>query len=96
MFAEQVKVLIVGAGGGGLALSLLLLQQGIHPLVVERRETISWYPRARNLNFRTMEVFRSLGLSDDIHAAGGHVSRIFAREYLASRKDRRSWIPHRS
>jgi len=87
MFAEQVQVLIVGAGGGGLALSLLLLQQGIHPLVVERRETISWYPRARNLNFRTMEVFRSLGLSDDIHAAGGHVSRIFAREYLASRKE---------
>jgi putative polyketide hydroxylase len=88
MGTEQVQVLIVGAGGGGLALSLLLLQQGIHPLVVERREAISWYPRARNLNFRTMEVFRSLGLSDDIHAAGGHVSRIFAREYLASREER--------
>jgi 2-polyprenyl-6-methoxyphenol hydroxylase-like FAD-dependent oxidoreductase len=66
----------------------LLLQQGIHPLVVERRETVSWYPRARNLNFHTMEVLRSLGLSDDIHAAGGHVSRIFAREYLASRRER--------
>jgi 2-polyprenyl-6-methoxyphenol hydroxylase-like FAD-dependent oxidoreductase len=35
-----------------------------------------------------MEVFRSLGLSDDIHAAGGHVSRIFAREYLASPEER--------
>jgi putative polyketide hydroxylase len=93
MGTEQVQVLIVGAGGGGLALSLLLLQQGIRPLVVERREAISWYPRARNLNFRTMEVFRSLGLSDDIHAAGGHVSRIFAREYLASREEREMLDP---
>lgn len=36
--------------------SLLLLQQGIHPLLIERRADISWYPRARNLNFRTLEI----------------------------------------
>lgn len=41
-------------------------------------------PRARNLNFRTMEVFRGLGLSNEIHTAGAHVSRIFARERLGS------------
>jgi putative polyketide hydroxylase len=79
MDLEQVQLLIVGAGPGGLSLALLLLQQGIRPVVVERRHDISWYPRARNLNFRTMEVLRGLGLSEGIHAAGGHVSRIFAR-----------------
>jgi putative polyketide hydroxylase len=84
MAREQVQVLIVGAGAGGLSLSLLLLQQGIHPLLVERRADVSWYPRARNLNFRTMEVFRGLGLSEEIHRAGAPVSRIFARARLAS------------
>ena len=56
---EQVPVLIVGAGGAGLSLSLLLRQQGIQPLLVERRSDISIYPRARNLNFRSLEVRRS-------------------------------------
>jgi putative polyketide hydroxylase len=88
MDPEQVPVLIVGAGVGGLSLSLLLLQQGIHPLLIERRADVSWYPRARNLNFRTLEVFRGLGLSDDIHAAGAQVSRIFARQHLASREQK--------
>ncbi len=29
---KNVQVLIIGAGGGGLAMSLLLLQQGVKPL----------------------------------------------------------------
>ena len=67
---ERVSALIVGAGGAGLSLSLLLLQQGIQPLLIERRPDISVYPRARNLNFRTLEVFRGLGLEAAIRAAG--------------------------
>jgi putative polyketide hydroxylase len=88
MESEQVPVLSVGGGGAGLSLSLLLLQQGLHPLLVERRPDISWYPRARHLNFRSMEVFRGLGLSDEIHAVGAHASRIFARDRLASREEK--------
>jgi putative polyketide hydroxylase len=88
MNAEQVPVLIVGAGGGGLTLALLLIQQGVHPLIVERRPTVSWYPRARNLNFRTLEVFRGLGLSKALQAAGAHVSRVFARDHLASSRQK--------
>ena len=66
MAQEKVSVLIVGAGGAGLALSLLLLQQGIESSLIERRSDISWYPRARTLNFRTMEVFRQHGLDEDV------------------------------
>jgi putative polyketide hydroxylase len=88
MDSEKTQVLIVGAGVAGLSLSLLLCQQGIRPVVIERRREISWYPRARNLNFRTMEVLRGLGLHDAVHAVGGHASRIFAREHLASREER--------
>jgi putative polyketide hydroxylase len=81
---ERVPVLIVGAGGAGLSLSLLLRQQGIASVLVERRPDVSWFPRARNLNFRTLEVFRGLGLEAQVIAAGSHVSRMFRKETLAS------------
>jgi putative polyketide hydroxylase len=81
---ERVPVLIVGAGAAGLSLSLLLHQQGIASVVVERRPDVSWYPRARNLNFRTLEVFRGLGLEAQVIAAGSHVSRMFRKESLVS------------
>ena len=84
MTQEHTPVLIVGAGGAGLSLSLLLQQHGIASLVVERRPDVSWYPRARNLNFRTLEVFRGLGLEAQVIAAGAHVTRTLRKETLAS------------
>src|SRR5215469_9501956 len=80
----NVSVLIVGAGGAGLALSLLLQQQGIASVLVERRPDVSWFPRARNLNFRTLEVFRGLGLEAEVLAAGTPFSRTFRKQTLAA------------
>ncbi len=80
---EHVPVLIVGAGGAGLSLSLLLLQQGIRPLLVERRADISIYPRARNLTFRSLEVFRGLGLAAEVRAATAGASRTIFKERLS-------------
>lgn len=87
MAQERVPVLIVGAGGAGLSLSLLLLQQGLHPLLIERRKDISIYPRARNLNFRTMEVLRALGLATEVHEAGSNISQVIFKETLAARQE---------
>ncbi|HEY6257034.1 MAG TPA: FAD-dependent monooxygenase [Xanthobacteraceae bacterium] len=81
---DRIPVLIVGAGGAGLSLLLLLHQQGIASVLVERRPDVSWYPRARNLNFRTLEVFRGLGLEAQVIAAGAHVSRTLRKATLAS------------
>jgi putative polyketide hydroxylase len=83
----RTPVLIVGAGGAGLSLSLLLHQQGIASVLIERRSEVSWYPRARNLNFRTLEVFRGLGLEPQVLAAGAHFSRTLRKETLASREE---------
>jgi 2-polyprenyl-6-methoxyphenol hydroxylase-like FAD-dependent oxidoreductase len=77
----------VGAGGAGLSLSLLLHQHGIASVLVERRSDVSWYPRARNLNFRTLEVFRGLGLEPQVLAAGAHFSRTLRKETLASHEE---------
>lgn len=84
---EQTPVLIVGAGGAGLSLSLLLLQQGIRPLVIERRGSISIYPRARNLNFRTLEVLRGLGLEAEVREVGTRISQVISKETLASEQE---------
>ncbi len=84
MADERVPVLIVGAGGAGRAMALLLNQQGIASTLVERRADTSWVPRARNLNFRTLEVFRGLGLVDEVHAASQPASRVFRKTSLAS------------
>jgi 2-polyprenyl-6-methoxyphenol hydroxylase-like FAD-dependent oxidoreductase len=87
MTPEHVPVLIVGAGGAGLSFAHFLLQQHIHPMLVERRRDISWYPRARNLNFRAMEIFRGLGIGEEVRAAGTRVSRVIRREHLTDSKE---------
>ena len=84
---NRIPVLIVGAGGAGLSLSLLLQQQGITSVLVERRPGVSWYPRARNLNFRTLEVFRGLGIEGEVIAAGARFSRTLRKETLASQRE---------
>jgi 2-polyprenyl-6-methoxyphenol hydroxylase-like FAD-dependent oxidoreductase len=87
MTQEQAPVLIVGAGSAGLTLSLLLQQQGIASLLVERRPDVSWFPRARNLNFRTLEVFRGMGLEAKVIAAGAPVTRTLRKESVASHRE---------
>ena len=53
MAEERIPVLFVGAGAAGLTLSLLLLQQDIPSLLVERRPAIAWYlPRATTISAR--------------------------------------------
>jgi putative polyketide hydroxylase len=75
MSQEQVPVLIAGAGGVGLAAALFLTRQGVRPLVVERRETTSIYPRATGLAPRTRELFREAGLDEEVLAAGSLMAR---------------------
>lgn len=63
----NTSVLIVGGAGAGLASSIFLTELGIDSHLIERRETTSPAPKAHYLNLRTMEIFRSLGLADEIY-----------------------------
>jgi putative polyketide hydroxylase len=67
---EHIPVLIVGGGVVGLSAALLLLQQDVPFVLVERHPSTTNLPRSRGLHTRSMEIFRSLGLETEIQAAG--------------------------
>jgi putative polyketide hydroxylase len=73
MNTETTPVLIVGGGLVVLSTSLFLSQHGISSLLVERHVGTAIHPRARGINFRTMELFRELGLAEQLRAAGSEL-----------------------
>jgi putative polyketide hydroxylase len=61
-------VLIVGAGPAGLSAAITLARLGIPTTLVEQRTGPSPIPRATGISTRSMELFRSWGLEDQIRA----------------------------
>ena len=80
----RVPVLIVGAGAAGLAASALLAKYGVRSMLVEKRREVFIYPKARNLSFRSLEILRRLGLSDQVHAVADGVSGMVVKPTLNS------------
>jgi 2-polyprenyl-6-methoxyphenol hydroxylase-like FAD-dependent oxidoreductase len=74
MSDRQVPVLIVGGSLVGLSASLLLAEQGVQHLLVERHRGTAVHPRAASFHQRTMEIFRSVGLQDEIESASARSS----------------------
>ncbi len=62
MIAQEVPVLVVGAGPTGLMAALLLEQQGIATRIVERRTGPQRAPAAHVVNARTLEICRAAGV----------------------------------
>ena len=58
----DVPVLIVGGSLVGLSTALLLADHGVRALVVEHHHGTAIYPRAAQMNQRTMEILRSVGV----------------------------------
>jgi 2-polyprenyl-6-methoxyphenol hydroxylase-like FAD-dependent oxidoreductase len=66
---EDVQVLIAGGSLVGLSTALLLASHGVEAVAVERHPGTAIHPRAALFNQRTIEIYRSLGLEDEIAAA---------------------------
>ena len=64
----NTQVLIVGAGGAGLAMTCYLQDLGVDTITVERHAGTSPMPKAHYINQRTMEVFRQHGMSEAVYA----------------------------
>jgi 2-polyprenyl-6-methoxyphenol hydroxylase-like FAD-dependent oxidoreductase len=64
--AEEVPVLVVGGGPVGLTLALTLAQQGVAAILVERNPSTTTHPKMDITNGRSMELFRHLGVADEL------------------------------
>jgi putative polyketide hydroxylase len=66
-------VLVVGGGLTGLSTAAFLAWHRVPVLLVERRAAALRHPRARAINPRTVELYRSIGLQEEILARRSHV-----------------------
>ena len=64
----DVPVLFAGGGLVGLSTAMFLAQHGVASLAVERLRSGSQLPRAAFFHMRTLELFRSAGIEDDVRA----------------------------
>jgi 2-polyprenyl-6-methoxyphenol hydroxylase-like FAD-dependent oxidoreductase len=64
------EVLIIGAGPIGLTLALDLGLRGIEVMLVDCKADLLRLPKMERSNPRTMEIFRRLGIAEQIRAAG--------------------------
>ncbi|NNE38112.1 MAG: 2-polyprenyl-6-methoxyphenol hydroxylase, partial [Gammaproteobacteria bacterium] len=67
---NDTQVIIVGAGPVGLTLSLALADLGISCILLEKNDAPSGLPKMERCNARTMEIYRRLGIVDELRAAG--------------------------
>src|SRR3954471_23709216 len=63
-----VEVIVIGGGPVGLTAAALLGDLGVETLLVDRKPTTSSHPRAFGIHPRTMEVWRRLGVADDVRS----------------------------
>jgi 2,4-dichlorophenol 6-monooxygenase len=74
----ETDVLIVGTGPAGSAAAALLTTYGVKPLVITKWNWTCRTPRAHITNQRTMEVFRDLGIEDNVN------EKRTAQEYMGN------------
>jgi 2-polyprenyl-6-methoxyphenol hydroxylase-like FAD-dependent oxidoreductase len=63
-------VLIIGAGPVGLTLAVDLGRRGVRCTLVEKKAAPEFLPKMERCNARTMEIFRRIGIVDEVRAAG--------------------------
>ncbi|HUC48843.1 MAG TPA: FAD-dependent monooxygenase [Xanthobacteraceae bacterium] len=66
----DTDVLIVGGGPTGLTLAIDLGKRGVRCTLIEQKEKPAFLPKMERINARSMEIYRRLGLSQQIRAAG--------------------------
>lgn len=66
----HTPVLVVGGGPVGLAVAIGLRLTGVPCTLVEKHPSTLDFPKGRGISVRTMEVFRSWGVADQLVARG--------------------------
>src|ERR1700757_1267114 len=66
----DTQVIIVGAGPVGLTLAVDLGLRGVRCVLVEKKLEPQFLPKMERCNARSMEMFRRIGLAEELRAAG--------------------------
>ena len=66
----DTQVLIVGAGPTGLTLAIDLGLRGVRCTLIEQKEAPQFLPKMERCNARTMEIYRRMGIAEQVRAAG--------------------------
>src|SRR5579871_178630 len=72
----QSDVLIIGAGPTGLVLALWLTRLGVAVRIVDKTEAAGTTSRALAVQARTLELYRQLGLADEVVTRGRKVPAV--------------------
>ncbi len=67
---DRYDVLIAGAGPTGMVLALALAKQGIRVCIVDKADGPGTTSRAMAVQARTLELYRPLGLAEEVAASG--------------------------
>jgi hypothetical protein len=68
--APATQVIIVGAGPVGLTLAIDLGRRGVRCILLEQKEAPQFLPKMERCNARTMEIYRRLGIVEQVRGAG--------------------------
>ena len=68
--STTTPVLIAGAGPVGLTLAIDLGKRGIRCTIIEQKAAPQFLPKMERCNARSMEMFRRIGIAEDIRRAG--------------------------
>lgn len=74
---QEGTVIIAGGGPVGLILAKILSYYGVRSLLFERNKTTTSWPKMDLTNARSMELFRKLGLADELrkHGVPAHIDQ---------------------
>ncbi len=74
--AQHTQVLIVGAGPSGLMMAAQLLRFGVRPVIIDNRRGPTERSKAITVQARSMEIYRQMGLIDEVLAGGRPADKI--------------------
>jgi putative polyketide hydroxylase len=71
---ENTPVIIIGGSLVGLSAAMFLAWQKVPVILIEKHTASSKHPRAMGYPSRTMEIYRAVGIEDQIPQASAHFS----------------------
>jgi 2-polyprenyl-6-methoxyphenol hydroxylase-like FAD-dependent oxidoreductase len=76
---SEVDVLVIGAGPTGLTAAAEALRHGLSVRIIERKATRPPFSKALVVHARTLEVFDTMGIADEVRSLGAPFSALNVR-----------------